>query len=328
MHPRRAAALASAAVIGAGLGLVGMPAALAAGGAAVTVDSVISSGEPTNLDGTCPDTAAKAAVKVTQGSTTLLSASYAVTGGAWAGTATVTGPMGNVDVALSCLATGGGTPLATASETVLLFAMPDSGKANVSVSPTKVALGGTVTVTAACPSGSASGGVYLFIGDSDPFAGTAAAKIASRGVLTASFPVALKRPPGSSAPAPVAGPSTAVVFCADAAGMPTGVGSRDYTITPATALVDAPPPAGTAATTTSAGTAAARAAASTAAARAAAAAVAPAAASAVPGIDITEIPETGAGSAPLAALGLGFVLVGAGLVAGAHGRLRRSLVAA
>jgi LPXTG-motif cell wall-anchored protein len=54
--------------------------------------------------------------------------------------------------------------------------------------------------------------------------------------------------------------------------------------------------------------------------------VPPAGTSAVPGLDITEIPETGAGSAPLAALGLGFVLVGAGLVGGAHGRLRRFLV--
>ncbi len=312
MHLPHAAPLVSAAVLSAGLGLVGMPPALAAGSATITVDSVVTSGEPTNLGGTCPDTAAAAAVTVTAGSVRLLATSYPVTGGGWAGTTTVTGPMGNVEVTVSCLGPGD-APLATASETVLLFAMPDPGKANVSVSPARVALGATLTVTAACPPGSASGGVYLFIGDFDPYAGTAAAMIGSRGVLTATFPVALHRPPGSSAPAPVAGPSTAVVFCADSAGMPTGTGSGNYTITAAPVQVAGAPPAGTAVPPPTSSASPARPAGS----------AVRAATSVVPGLDITELPATGARTAPLAALGLGLLLFGSGLVAGAHGLLPR-----
>ncbi len=246
---RRAATLVSAAAIGTGLALGAVPVAMAASGAGVTVDSVVNSGQPANISGTCPTGATSAAVRVSQSGTTLLTTSYAVTGGDWAGTLKVTGPMGDITISLGCLADGNSTPVGTATATALLFAMPAGGQANVAVSPGTVALGDTVTVTAACPTGSRSGAVYLFIGDDDPFAGTASALIGTGGSLSARFPVALHRPPGSSASAPTAGPATAVVFCSDSAGMPTGVGHRDFMIiaakaatTPTSAAAAAPVP--------------------------------------------------------------------------------------
>jgi len=236
---RRAATSLAAAVVGSGAVLLAAPTAQAASAATITVPAVLNAGEATNVNGTCPATATKAAVTVRSGSTSLFAKSYAVVDGEWVGVVTVSGQMGNVTVSLAC--TAGGDTLATTTSTVLLFAVAEARQANVAVSPTSQPLGRTVTVSAACPVGSASAGVYLFQGDNDPFAGTAVVSARSTGLLTTSFPLALVPPPGSAAPAPRPGPATAVVFCNDAHGMPTGTGSRGFTIT--AALVSAPPPA-------------------------------------------------------------------------------------
>ncbi len=236
MSLRRAAPRAAAAVIGTGLVMVAAPAASAGTAASITAPTVLTSGQATNVDGTCPAAATRAVVGLTQDGARLFSATYAVTAGEWAGAITATGQIGDATITLAC--TSGGSTLATATAATLLFAVPESGRANVTVSPGSEPLGGRVTVTAACPGGSAAGGVYLFQGDNDPFAGTASSPVRPTGTIRVSFPVALSRPPGSTAPAPTRGPATAVVFCIDAAGMPTGTGHRDFTI--ARAVIAAP----------------------------------------------------------------------------------------
>ncbi len=214
---------------------------MAGTGASITAPSVVTAGQATNVNGTCPGAATTAVLGLTQGGASLFSASYAVTAGEWAGAVTATGQIGDATLTLACRADG--STLATATATTLLFAVPEGGRANVTVSPGTEPLGGRVTVTAACPTGSAGGGVYLFQGDNDPFAGTASSPVRSTGTIRVSFPVALSRPPGSTAPAPTRGPATAVVFCTDGAGMPTGTGHRDFTISKA--VVAAPAPAAT-----------------------------------------------------------------------------------
>jgi hypothetical protein len=169
----------------------------------------------------------------------------------------------------------------------------------------------------------------------------ASSKVRSTGVVTTSFALALKRPPGSSAPAPETGSATAVAFCIDAAGMPTGTGAKDFTITRAVISAASPPRSGSApkastpsranpAVTTVATSAAVGAASGIVAATlvdladAAPASSVTTATAAAPGspavVTVTALADTGRNLLPLASLGLALVAAGSGLITGGRRR--------
>ena len=196
------------------------------------------------VSGTCPDTALTAVLTVSQGPTTIGQDSFPVSGTTWSGDITLTGTDGTAAISLACLAYGSDTPVGTAVDSALVFDIPPFGEASVAVTPAKVALGHTATISGACPEGSTAVSVYLAIGNNDPFAGAENVKVDADGTFTVKLTIVRKPPPGANPPQPKPGPAFAVAVCENNTGMPTGLGQSDFTITAAPAGAPTADPAG------------------------------------------------------------------------------------
>ncbi len=227
----RAATIAGAATLGLALAVATSAPALAAGAASIDSPGVLLANTDNPISGTCPEAALTAVVTITQGPSTIGQDSFPVTGTTWSGDVTVTGTDGTAAISLACLAYGSDAPVGTAVDSALVFDIPPFGEASVAVTPARVVLGHTATVSGACPEGSTAVSVYLAIGTNDPFAGAESVKLHADGTFSVKLKITRKPPAGADPPQPKPGPAFAVAVCENTTGAPTGLGQADFTIT-------------------------------------------------------------------------------------------------
>ncbi|WP_143056224.1 hypothetical protein [Pedococcus cremeus] len=281
-------------VVAGGLALGVMVAAAApahAAGATLVVDQVVAAADPLVVSGTCAAGSQTAVVTVRQEGDTLASASVDLRADlSYRAALDISKAASGEAVAeVACMAYGTATPLGTDSAAFYAVAgdqMPY--EVPVRVTPSRVALGGTITVSAQCRPGTVDATVLVGNTAADEAFAEAPANPAPDGSLTVQVVMA-KDPDNRGGLAPVAGGGTVVVFCGDmdaeeGAG-PVGIGLARFTITPA-AVVQGAAPSGASGSSGSA----------------------------------QELATTGSDAAPMTALAAGLVLAGAG----AH-TLRRRL---
>jgi LPXTG-motif cell wall-anchored protein len=274
------------AVAAGGLALVALVAAAApahAAGGTIVVDQVVAAAEPLAVSGTCTAGSATAVVTVRQ------------EGGLVASESVDVGPdlsyrvsldisrigSGEAVADVTCLAYGAASPLGT--DAVAFYAVAGDEtpyEVPVEVAPGRVALGGTLTVSAQCRPGTLDATVLVGNTAAEEAFASAPADPAPDGSLTVRVAIAKDADiPGG--PAPTAGGGTAVVFCGDIDARegsgPVGIGLARFTITPA-GLVQGSAPSGS---TDSPGSA-------------------------------QELANTGSDTAPMLALAASLVLAGAG----------------
>jgi hypothetical protein len=304
---RLRAGLAAAATLGAAFA-VAAPATAA--GATVTVEPQVAlSDEQVRVSGTCAATSKTAVVTITQDGRTLSEDAAPVTAALsysvmldLAGAET-----GPAAASVECFNYPDRAPVGSGAAGFLILAddFADAEEVDVAVSPGRVALGGTFTVTAQCPEGSGYAEVYAGNDESDdPF--FAAETVPGRdGTVSVTGRVV-----AADGVEPTAGPASVFVFCAEDDALeagPTGVGFAEFAIVatpaapsaPAVPVAASPSPAIPVSATP------------------AAAAAAPA--SAAPAV--TALAHTGSQAQSLAALGGSLLLAGSAAIAAS--RVRR-----
>lgn len=191
------------------------PAYAAAATTTIVVDAdVILSGESVDVSGTCA-TGTDAVVSIS-GDTSgeLVSSSFPVTDGAYSGsiTATTDEPFELATVMVTCLGYGDSEVSTASTETALVN--EQVATAEIAVSPNPVMLGGTLAVTGFCPVGDTA---LLILGASDaerPFA-AAEVPVADDGTVSASVPVVRGNEDLLPTIAPTTGPAIASIVCYD-----------------------------------------------------------------------------------------------------------------
>lgn len=237
-------------VVAGGLALGVMVAAAApahAAGATLVVDQVIAAADPLVVSGTCAAGSQTAVVTVRQEGDTLASASVDLRADlSYRASLDISKAASGEAVAeVACMAYGTATPLGTDSAAFYAVAgdqMPY--EVPVRVTPSRVALGGTITVSAQCRPGTVDATVLVGNTAADEAFAEAPANPAPDGSLTVQVVMA-KDPDSRGGLAPVAGGGTVVVFCGDmdaeeGAG-PVGIGLARFTITPAAVVQGAAP---------------------------------------------------------------------------------------
>lgn len=237
-------------VVAGGLALGVMVAAAApahAAGATLVVDQVVATADPLVVSGTCAAGSQTAVVTVRQEGDTLASASVDLRADlSYRASLDISKAASGEAVAeVACMAYGTATPLGTDSAAFYAVAgdqMPY--EVPVRVTPSRVALGGTITVSAQCRPGTVDATVLVGNTAADEAFAEAPANPAPDGSLTVQVVMA-KDPDNRGGLAPVAGGGTVVVFCGDmdaeeGAG-PVGIGLARFTITPAAVVQGAAP---------------------------------------------------------------------------------------
>lgn len=212
MLSTRATSLATLIAI-AGLGAVAAP-ARAATGASISIDSKTGSiFEGVDVSGTCPQGSATAVVTVKQGGEVVADATTDVVGGEWATNVDLwEAEPGSATATVSCLDYITEAPLGQATSGSFTIEEPEFPfeEIEVGVTPQRVALGGTITVSATCPAGSTLAAVMA--GDpkaDDPFHMDEVVPGAG-GRVSARVPIV-----GDGVVDPQPGPAIAVVLCGD-----------------------------------------------------------------------------------------------------------------
>ena len=263
-----------------------------AAGATVVVDEVVAAADPLAVSGTCASGSQTAVVTVRQEGGVVASDSVEVGADlAYRASLDISGIASGEAVAdVACVAYGAASPLGTGSAAFYAVAgdqMPY--EVPVQVTPNRVALGSTTTVSAQCRPGTVDATVLVGNTAAEEAFAEVPTTPAPDGSLTVQVAIA-KDPDTRNGPAPVAGGGTAVVFCGDIdaeeGSGPVGLGLARFTITPAAALVQGSTPSGSSGSSGSA----------------------------------QELASTGSDAGPMTALAAGLVLAGAG----AH-TLRRRL---
>jgi hypothetical protein len=222
--PTRLRAVLAATVLAGGAIVGGATVASAATGTTITLNpsDVVGTGDPLTASGTCAPGSRTAVVTVVQDNTVLdqtaanLSSSlgYSVTLDVSQGT------LGPATVTVDCYRYPTAAPVGSASADVGI----DDGSSPsvpVSVSPSRVHIGGQITITATCPAGTPTAEVLgVSPSQSQPFFDKTVTPAAD-GTLTVTTTVA--------GPLVAAGPAGAVVLCGTP-NNPTGFGFADLTI--------------------------------------------------------------------------------------------------
>jgi hypothetical protein len=326
MLSTRATSLATLLAI-AGLGAVAAPAHAVTSGASITIDSKTGSiFEGVDLSGTCPAGSGTAVVTVKQGVDVVSGTTADVIGGEWSTNAELwNAEPGQATATVNCLSYSDESPLGQATSapfTIDELEFPGA-EIEVGVSPQRVPVGGTASVSATCPEGSNLAAVLAGNTEADdPFYFEEVVP-GSGGRVSARVPVT-----GDGEVEPEPGPAVAVVLCGDDSAslpqlrsaragaarllaaeepitaaaledmLPTAFGVAEFTILPA--AVEPSLPTGP---TTRPGTV-------TVPARSAV----PSSTNRVPAATADRLAHTGSDPAPLAAIGVVLVALGAAAV--------------
>lgn len=231
----RAAATAGAGVL-AGLVLAAGPAA-AAGATVVIEDGLAFTGEPTPVSGTCAPGSESAVVVASQGGEPLDEQSFDVAAdGSYEGVLDLSsGASGPARAEVQCFVYGQEAPTSDgATEFVLIEGTFDLQEIDVRLSASRVAVGGSLTVSADCPEGTPSAQVAAGLEDADEAFYEETATVAADGSVSAVVPV---RGEGVEP-----GAAIAVVYCGDVDGefLPTAFGFAEFTIVAAPVAPAAP----------------------------------------------------------------------------------------
>lgn len=212
MLSTRATSLATLLAI-AGLGVVAAP-AHAVTGASISIDSKTGSiFEGVDVSGTCPQGSGTAVVTVKQGGEVVAGTTADVFDGEWATNVDLwEAEPGRATATVSCLDYVTEAPLGQATSGTFTIEEPEFPweEIEVGVTPQRVALGGTITVSATCPAGSTLAAVMA--GDpkaDDPFHMDEVVPGAG-GRVSARVPIV-----GDGVVDPEPGPAIAVVLCGD-----------------------------------------------------------------------------------------------------------------
>lgn len=235
MHttPLRAAAAAGALALA---GLFGLAApAYAAGATIVIPDGEASTQEPTVVSGTCAAGSETAVVLVTQGGATLDEQAFDVRGDAsYAGRVDLSaGETGPAHASVECLAYGQDAPTSTGAADFFLFdgdGFPEEFE--LEVTPGRVALGRTVTVSGTCPEGSTGALVQAGLAEADEPFFDEEVTLGGDGSFSVTVPVRGTR----------TGDAVAFALCfSDSEEDPTAIGFAEFTIVAAPAVPPANP---------------------------------------------------------------------------------------
>ena len=168
----RLSAAAAVAVLGAGLFLAGP--ASAAPGTTITLDpsDIVLSSDTLNASGTCAAGSLSAVVSVSQNGKEIATGAQSLDGSlTYDIDLDVTkGTFGAANATVNCFGYDEKSPLGTASAQFLLVADLNFDEVKVTVSPSKVAIGSTFTITGTCAPGTKTATVVAGSGDNDePF---------------------------------------------------------------------------------------------------------------------------------------------------------------
>jgi hypothetical protein len=237
----RLRAVMAATVLAGGAIVGGATVASAATGTTITLNpnDVVGTGDPLTASGTCAPGSRTAVVTVVQDNNVLdqtaanLSSSlgYSVTLDVSQGT------LGPATVRVDCYKYPTAAPVGSASADVGIDDGSSGPDVPVSVSPSRVHIGGQITITATCPAGTPTAEVLAGTGHNlEPFFDKTVTPAAD-GTLSVTTTVA-------AGPLVTAGPGGAVVFCGTPDN-PTGFGFADLTVLaalPGSAVPPATPP--------------------------------------------------------------------------------------
>lgn len=227
----RVSALASVLALG-GLALAAAPAHAA--GATITVNNDVAfTDEPLTASGTCAPDSRTAVVTVTQAGKTVAEEAVDVAANlSYTATLDLTGATTGLGTAtVHCYVYADGASLGDGSTELFIVdgAGGDVQDIPVTVSPTRVVVGGMLSISATCPVGTTSAIVMAGNEDAnDPFIDEEVTPAADGSVsVTARVPATGQVPakPGAA---------TAVVVCSDGSGfLPLAVGLTNFTVAPA-----------------------------------------------------------------------------------------------
>jgi LPXTG-motif cell wall-anchored protein len=231
----RAAATAGAAVL-AGLVVAAGPAA-AAGATIVIEDGVAFTGEATPVSGTCASGSESAVVSVSQGGKLLDEQGFDVaTDGSYEGLLDLSaGTFGPAEAEVHCFVYGQDAPTSDGTaQFMLVDGTFDLQEIDVTLSASRVAVGGSLTVSGACPEGTSAAFVAVGLEDADEPFYEEAADVAANGTVSAVVPI---RGDGVQP-----GAAVAVVYCGDVDGgvPPNAFGFSEFAIVAAPAATPAP----------------------------------------------------------------------------------------
>ena len=213
-----------------------------AAGATIVLDEVVATADPLAVFGTCAAGSETAVVTVRQEGRLLGSDSVDVGQdlGYEVSLDISRAASGEAVADVACMAYGSATPVGT--DSAAFYAVTGDQmpyEVPVQVAPSRVALGGTLTVSAQCRPGTRD--ATVLVGNTladEPFAEVSTTPAAD-GSLTVQVAIA-PDPDIEGGPAPAAGGGTAVAFCGDMdaeeGSGPVGVGLARFTITPAAVL--------------------------------------------------------------------------------------------
>jgi hypothetical protein len=240
-RPTRLRAVLAATALAGGVIVGGATVASAATGTTITLNpsDVVGTGDPLTASGTCATGSRTAVVTVVQDSTVLdqtaanLSSSlgYSVTLDVSQGT------LGPATVTVDCYQYPTAAPVGSASAEVGIDDGSSGPDVPVSISPSRVHIGGTITITATCPAGTPTAEVMAGSGtNTQPFFDTTVTPAAD-GTLSATTTV-------KAGPLVSVGQAGALVVCGTQDN-PAGIGFADLTILAALPGSAVPPAAPT-----------------------------------------------------------------------------------
>lgn len=212
MLSTRATSLATLLAI-AGLGAVATP-AHAVGGASITIDSKTGSiFEGVDVSGTCPQGSGTAVVTVKQDNRVVSGTTADVIGGKWSTNVDLwDAEPGQATATVSCLSYSTEAPLGQATSGSFTIEEPEFllPEIEVGVTPQRVAVGGSVSVSATCPEGSTLAAVLAGNEDADDAFYMDEVIPGPDGRVSARVPVV-----GDGEVEPQPGAALAVVVCGD-----------------------------------------------------------------------------------------------------------------